>query len=156
MSNDADEGPAELSRVPDAPARLERAVVRLAQSLTLIGVVAVLVFAIGDSVWSRVFSTGVVLLFAAAACGALVGFLFALPREAAVVSADAPQLRYLSNSNLLKVSDWLTTIIVGLALVNIRSVGAVFGDLANALDDSLGGESESAAFARSRWSSSDS
>ena len=88
---------------------------------------------------------------AAAAVGAGLGFLFGLPRlrdtpvggESALAtdpSTNAPRgAHYLTNSNLIKVSDWLTTIIIGLGLVNLAKVGPALGDLSNTLKKCLGG-----------------
>jgi hypothetical protein len=88
---------------------------------------------------------------AAAAVGAGLGFLFGLPRlrdtpvggESAIAidpSTNAPKgAHYLTNSNLIKVSDWLTTIIIGLGLVNLAKVGPALGDLSNTLKKCLGG-----------------
>ena len=92
--------------------------------------------------------TAFLLFVAAAAVGAALGFLFGLPR-ARVAGADdgsgepvtggRASTFYLTNSNLIKVSDWLTTIVIGLGLVNIGKVVPGLRDLARALHDPLGG-----------------
>ena len=46
---------------------------------------------------------------------------------------------YLTNLNLTKVSDWLTTIIIGLGLVNLAKIGPAAGDLSDTLEEPLGG-----------------
>jgi hypothetical protein len=95
------------------------------------------------------------LLFAAgAAVGAVVGFLFGLPRARfADASQSNPQnptavgstseagrsAHYLTNSNLIKVSDWLTTIIIGLGLVNLAKIGPAASSLRTTLEEPLGG-----------------
>lgn len=92
------------------------------------------------------------LLFgAAAAVGAALGFLFGLPRSryaeqsssndpAAQPATNTPKsAHYLTNSNLIKVSDWLTTIIIGVGLVNLVKIGPAAGDLSNTLEEALGG-----------------
>src|SRR3954447_1652190 len=97
------------------------------------------------------------LLFtASAAVGATLGFLFGLPRarftdelSAAAASTGAtrrapaaplhPSAHYLANSNLIKVSDWLTTIVIGLGLVNLGGLLPALRNLATALKDPLGG-----------------
>ena len=93
----------------------------------------------------------VFLLFGAAgAVGAAAGFLFGLPRSRVVdmtttggqtgaASNPPPSTSYLTNSNLIKVSDWLTTIIIGLGLVNLRKVPAAVEQLGAALEAPLGG-----------------
>jgi hypothetical protein len=97
------------------------------------------------------------LLFAAsAAIGAALGFLFGLPRArftdelsgaaastgatgGAPVAPRHPSAHYLANSNLIKVSDWLTTIVIGLGLVNLGGLLPALRTLATALKDPLGG-----------------
>jgi hypothetical protein len=89
-----------------------------------------------------------VLFGAAAAVGAAAGFLFGLPRSRVVdmttggqagAANPPPSTSYLTNSNLIKVSDWLTTIIIGLGLVNLRKVPAAIEQLGAALKAPLGG-----------------
>lgn len=96
---------------------------------------------------------------AASATGGLLGFLFGLPRsrltdqitagqDGQVSSAGSPvrpSSHYLSNSNLIKVSDWLTTIIIGLALVNLKDLLPAIRELADVLEEPLGGYPHSAA-----------
>lgn len=98
--------------------------------------------------------TAFALFGAAAAVGAGLGFLFGLPRSRyadfegsgqsnAATSTKSPEMprsaHYLTNSNLIKVSDWLTTIIIGVGLVNLAKIGPAVGDLSNTLETALGG-----------------
>ncbi len=97
--------------------------------------------------------TAFLLFAAAAAVGAVLGFLFGLPRarltdqlsgqdasaSAASPGATGPASHYLANSNLIKVSDWLTTIVIGLGLVNLGSAVPALRTLAAALERPLGG-----------------
>jgi hypothetical protein len=53
-------------------------------------------------------------------------------------SVNATSKSYLTNSNLNKVSDWLTTIIIGLGLVNLGSVIPAVQGLGTALKAPLG------------------
>src|SRR4051794_23718762 len=52
------------------------------------------------------------LFVAAAAVGAALGFLFGLPRARVAEESASTSTFYLTNSNLIKVSDWLTTIVI--------------------------------------------
>jgi hypothetical protein len=71
--------------------------------------------------------------------GALLGFLFGLPRSLPETSDQHPGLRgYLDNTNLLDVSDWLTKIIVGLSLVQIGKLPWAFRQLGRTLAPALG------------------
>jgi hypothetical protein len=97
----------------------------------------------------------VYLLFSAFACGGgLLGFIFGLPRGRFADQVEATELRkaqasepgevahtshFLGNSNLIKVSDWLTTILLGLGLVNLKSVIPAVERLSEILASPLGG-----------------
>lgn len=70
---------------------------------------------------------GAFLSGAATAAGSFIGFLFGVPRASPQVSQDSTELArgqhmYLPNTNLEQISDWLTKIIVGVGLVEIRAV----------------------------------
>lgn len=74
--------------------------------------------------WLTRLRTFCLLWFASAAAffgGAIMGFLFAVPKSLSI--PDGPKLqganRYRTNTNLEEVSDWLTKIILGLGLVNV-------------------------------------
>ncbi|WP_250037843.1 PASTA domain-containing protein [Paractinoplanes maris] len=88
--------------------------------------------------------TAFLLFVAASAVGAALGFLFGLPRARAAEASEAAAndgraaTFYLTNSNLIKVSDWLTTIVIGLGLVNLGKVVPSLRSLARALHDPLG------------------
>ncbi len=105
-------------------------------SFTLVGIFALLLFTFASispfSLKACARLTGVGLLYAGAffAVGALAGFLFGIPRSLQAKSknkdngesADAEQAKYATNTNLEEISDWLTKIIVGLGLVNLKNV----------------------------------
>lgn len=79
--------------------------------------------------------------------GGFVGMLFGMPREAEVrPDAPASHARYAFNSNLLKVSDWVTTILVGLSLVSLRSIPGAMKSFGDWLAPALGGTASSGAF----------
>jgi uncharacterized membrane protein len=68
------------------------------------------------------------------ATGALVGFLFGVPR----VSMDrGTRVTHRPNSNIEVVSDWLTKIIVGVGLVEFRNLAGFLNALADDLAQSL-------------------
>jgi hypothetical protein len=75
--------------------------------------------------------------------GALLGFLFGLPRSLPETSDRNRGLHgYLDNTNLLDVSDWLTKIIVGLSLVQIGKLPWAVGQLGRTLAPALGYSSD--------------
>lgn len=65
---------------------------------------------------------------ASAAAGAVIGFLFGIPR-ALTVKAEAVRSAFTDNTNLEQISDWLTKIIVGVSLVQARPLAAGFSDI---------------------------
>ena len=68
------------------------------------------------------------------ASGALIGFLFAVPR----VNTTAKSQSYLlPNTNVETVSDWLTKILVGVGLINFSNIGAFLDRLAGELAGSF-------------------
>jgi uncharacterized membrane protein len=69
------------------------------------------------------------------ATGALIGFLFGVPR---VNPAAAATGELLHNTNVEAVSDWLTKILVGVSLVNLQTIGAFIDRLAADLAPALG------------------
>lgn len=142
----------------DRISQSERALKALMLSM-LCGLLALLVYAIGSTTWARSlnsFGIGVAVAAAAVIIGGLFGFLFGIPKasqQAVPASPDAasptggsaaaggPQRgwEYQPNTNLEQISDWLTKILVGVGLVQIRPIGdklfAVAGGVASALRD---------------------
>jgi len=81
---------------------------------------------------------------AALASGALLGFLFAIPRVVQSDAAGQEPYRQKVNSNLEEISDWLTKIIVGIGLFELSQVPPRFESLARFL---VGGTKYTPAFA---------
>jgi uncharacterized membrane protein len=57
------------------------------------------------------------------AIGALVGFLFGVPRWVAGQQSGDGRTRYEPNTNIEKLSDWLTQILIGVGLVELHQIG---------------------------------
>lgn len=72
---------------------------------------------------------------ASAATGALLGFLFGIPRARQATGSD--RVDFTPNTNLEEISDWLTKIIVGLGLANLTQVRALLVQAANRLAPAL-------------------
>jgi hypothetical protein len=77
---------------------------------------------------------------AASAVGACFGFIFGIPRtlDRAVAAATAatqgvaaavPQAAMATNTNLERISDWLTTLLIGATLVQIKEIAGWIGQL---------------------------
>lgn len=64
------------------------------------------------------------ILLSGAAVGVVLGFLFSVPRSPLAESDDASSdALLLTNTNLSKVSDWLTTMLVGVGLTQLHTIG---------------------------------
>jgi hypothetical protein len=83
--------------------------------------------------------------------GALLGFLFGLPRVSITGrqhKSDAASASGLeTNSNLDEVSDWLTKILVGLGLVQLGRISSAVSSLGTDLAPGLGGVAGAKGFA---------
>jgi uncharacterized membrane protein YphA (DoxX/SURF4 family) len=78
------------------------------------------------------------------ALGAFVGFLFAVPRFNRDAATSAVLL---PNTNIESVSDWLSKIIVGVGLINLKPIGEFIVTTSNDLAQSLGNTTSSFAMA---------
>lgn len=95
--------------------------------------------------WLGVFGILGAVAFAAFCAGGLLGFLFGIPKsntsgrpatEEQNNTESSPH--YTSNTNLEEMSDWLTKIIVGASLIELKALVAFFSELVNAAATSLG------------------
>jgi hypothetical protein len=103
----------------------------------------------------KVLALGLLTAVAAFAVGAIIGFLFGIPRSIAATSHTTGQgtangekgaaaetelaQHFKPNSNLEEISDWLTKILVGVGLVQIHQVSSAIESIANGLAPGLGG-----------------
>jgi hypothetical protein len=113
----------------------------------LIGLV--LYFA-ADSHGLEVLAVGLLTAAAAFAAGALLGFLFGIPRflaqqGAAAVPGATDSPTYAPNTNLEQISDWLTKILVGVGLVEVGKIGHAISVLGNGVEEGLGENTHSIA-----------
>jgi len=115
----------------------------------LAGIIALVVWAWGLSKpaepdatlsFSVIFGANLLVGIAAAAAGAVFGFIFGIPRtlnpaDRAAVAAAASQegaaahAVMAANTNLERVSDWLSTLLIGATLVQIKEIAAWVGAL---------------------------
>jgi hypothetical protein len=68
--------------------------------------------------------------------GGILGYLFGIPRRGD--GRDGRESLYKSNTNLEEISDWLTKIVVGLGLVEMRSIGRWVSDVGSQVADAAG------------------
>ena len=102
---------------------------------------------------SSILSVTIMLAAAPAAVGALLGFLFGIPRSAqetspppAVTTPGAAEERtayergtYEVNTNLEQISDWLTKILVGVGLIQLGNLAGPLGRLVDSIAAGFGG-----------------
>lgn len=92
---------------------------------------SVLIVAVGAAVSAAAFGVG-----------ALLGFLFGIPRtlttEAPEGLAEDERIRHRPNTNLEQISDWLTKVLVGVGLVQLTAIGSKLGSLGQQLAPALG------------------
>ncbi len=109
----------------------------------VVAVAAALLFVFAGTAGRRI-GVAVMALYASAGVGALAGFIFAVPKfsddERGSDGENFRSIRraYRANSNLSQVSDWLTKIIVGVGLVEIRQLADGLGAVATRLGLTFG------------------
>jgi hypothetical protein len=99
-----------------------------------------------DIGFAAFFGADLLVAAAASAAGALFGFIFGIPRtldpasRAAVATAavqqntgDASNALMAANTNLERISDWLTTLLIGATLVQIKDIVKWVGNLGKGL-----------------------
>ncbi|HKQ78056.1 MAG TPA: hypothetical protein VJ810_30440 [Blastocatellia bacterium] len=116
-------------------------VILLLWLLTLVGLLSLLVPAgvkLTQHDWSgalTVLGSGLFMAGASTLAGAVIGFLFGVPRRHDSASnGDNPGsdiTTYRPNTNLEQISDWLTKIIVGVGLIQFPQIIRFFKTIAN-------------------------
>lgn len=99
---------------------VEKAVVRVVVAILIIAVVAGVLYASSKArdlvPWVVALATGLAAMLA----GGIIGLLFGVPRRDANAAASGGG--YSGNDNLVKVSDWLTGALTGIALATARDM----------------------------------
>lgn len=118
-----------------------------------VGLISIAAYAFSirsDSNSLAVGSLGVLLAGGCLLIGALVGFLFGIPRsllhEGDAANGEKNQVagRYRPNTNLEQISDWLTKILVGVGLTQMAQIPNYLRDGAAYLASALGNKPSSA------------
>jgi hypothetical protein len=138
--------------------------------VALIGCLFVLIYGLcyrhnGVADFFSVVSVGLMTAGAALLSGGLLGFLFGVPhtqgekgqagQETAGKSGESqgdagarsPSTAYRPNTSLEEISDWLTKILVGVGLVQIKAIPGKLVELARYIANGLGGGVQAEAFA---------
>jgi hypothetical protein len=107
----------------------------------LIGLVGVGGAAVGSaSPFFSILGSGLLVEMAGIFSGALLGFLFGIPRAVAQseqVGVPRTDRSNEVNTNLVQISDWLTKILVGVGLVQISTIGPALGRLITAVSEGM-------------------
>jgi hypothetical protein len=74
---------------------------------------------------------------AALASGALVGFIFGVPKWTRPKTVSSERERYEPNTNIEKLSDWLTKILVGVGLVEFHELGPIVNRMSDRMTAGL-------------------
>jgi hypothetical protein len=128
---------------PETPEYSRRMVVP-ALVVFALGLFALLLYCATLPAGSRwgAFGAGIGVGVAATALGAVLGFLFGIPRSLQGNGTEAVEpgvTGYRPNTNLEQISDWLTKILVGVGLVQIGNAGDWAGRLVHSVGEALGG-----------------
>jgi hypothetical protein len=139
--------------------------------LAVIGAVIVLVYSesgawIGGGHFASVFSLSLMAACAAMVSGGLLGFLFGVPHVREGETAQTPSgernrsedsgderdsagssITYRPNTSLEQISDWLTKMLVGVGLVEIKAIPGKLKGAANFVAKGLGNNEQAQAFA---------
>lgn len=124
-----------------------------------VGVLGIVLYSLRFTATEAVGIAGMALGLAGASAmsGCLLGFLFGIPRTLAKQNTEAKLSRtnvterdrteYHVNTNLEEISDWLTKILVGVGLTELRNIPAGVEALTTKLGPVLGNTPSSGAFA---------
>jgi len=92
----------------------------IASILLVLGTLAAVIVAFGGGEWTDGLRWTLYML-ASAAIAVIGGLIFGVPRARPGYAAEATE-RYESNSNLEQISDWLTKLLVGAGLVELKNL----------------------------------
>jgi hypothetical protein len=102
-----------------------------------------------NATFLTVWGTALMLSGASSLTGGLLAFLFGVPRLAQETNGT-PKLasdKYRANTNLEQISDWITKILVGLGLVDLKEIPGQVQRLVTYLEPGLGPSGRAGAFA---------
>jgi len=95
--------------------------------------------------FSKIIGLGLLYAGAFFGSGSLIGFLFGIPRslhpkDPSSSSNQNAQAIFATNTNLEEISDWLTKIIVGLGLINLKGIPKILKSVAWYFANFCGGD----------------
>jgi len=130
------------------------------------GLTGILIYAVQSTEWRGFFaiaSTGILVGVASFFVGALLGFLFGIPRtlqrsnttaststtntSSASAGSTNGATEFQANTNLEQISDWLTKILVGVGLTQVNNILTKLSDISGSVAAALGSTSGNRSFA---------
>lgn len=111
--------------------------------VALSGILAMAVYAAGQKNSWTVFACAALISLAAFVVGALLGFIFGIPKTvtksamSGAAGGRSIEVEYEGNTNLEQISDWLTKILVGAGLVQLGEIGPALTAIGNELDPAI-------------------
>lgn len=114
--------------------------------LPIIGILCIILFAStsytkgSDTAWQYFLqSLGILIIIGLTSLvsGGLFGFLFGIPKSNDLEQIQVTKENYRSNTNLEQISDWLTKILIGAALVQFKEIGIILFDFSEKVTDSF-------------------
>jgi len=122
---------------------------RFVKILLIIGIAALFIYALRAYAFTEkpftnaisFFSLGILIGGSALTVGCLIGFIFAIPKS--ISNSDTNLIKtgkgYISNDNLVQVSDWLTKIIVGVGLTKLTRIPGYIHSMGQYMGGAIGG-----------------
>lgn len=108
------------SHLPDNVLEAERSILATLKIGFIIGAIGLIGYSVTiDGIGVRIIFIGLLLAVATFVSGFFTGTLFGMPKRNNEGESD-----YALNNSLVEISDWLTKIIVGLGLVNLKQIPA--------------------------------
>lgn len=120
-------------------------------AIPVTGLLTTLFYAAGSDNSGRVLASTLMLSLAATVVGGLVGFLFGVPRapgtgDGGSTTSATLRGRYLANTSLEQISDWLTKILVGVGLTQVGPIHDALKRLIRSVEPALGAQPDSGTF----------
>ena len=136
--------------------RKQRLVDRIVLAWQLCGLAAVLAYSAYLHPWPsraalRPAAVGALLAGGITFLGFITGLLFGIPKtrvraESVTTESDSAASHFVPNTNLEQISDWLTKILVGVALTQAEKIGSSLWRFAGQFSPVFGEEAEARAF----------
>jgi hypothetical protein len=127
---------AEIEAAKKAAASAEKMILKSFMYGGIIGIIGVIGFPLTiDRIGARLMWICILLALASLVVGFFIGTLFGMPKRNSKDDSD-----YTLNNSLVEISEWLTKIIVGLGLVNLKQIPGYLATLGETVSRAAGTE----------------